>query len=165
MSTGAYRVAIVAGETFGDQLGAALIAALRARCSGISVRGVCGPLMRESGCEPLAAASELSVMGLAEVLVHLPRLLRLRGRLRRQLCAWRPDVFVGIDAPEFNLGLAHNWRRSRPRQRRAVHQHLRQTHDREFTGRSQRLATTLGASTGRRTPRTLGPEQRRRERR
>jgi lipid-A-disaccharide synthase len=106
VSTGAYRVAIVAGETSGDQLGAALISALRARCSGISVRGVCGPLMRASGCEPLAAASELSVMGLAEVLVHLPRLLRLRGRLRRQLCAWRPDVFVGIDAPEFNLGLA-----------------------------------------------------------
>jgi lipid-A-disaccharide synthase len=106
VSTGAYRVAIVAGETSGDQLGAAFIAALRARCPGVQVRGVCGPLMRASGCEPLGAASELSVMGLAEVLAHLPRLLRLRGRLRRQLSAWHPHVFVGIDAPEFNLGLA-----------------------------------------------------------
>ncbi|HEV7431851.1 MAG TPA: lipid-A-disaccharide synthase [Steroidobacteraceae bacterium] len=106
MATGAYRVAIVAGETSGDQLGAALIGALRERCPNLTVRGVCGPLMQALGCEPLASASELSVMGLAEVLAHLPRLLRLRGRLRRELKAWRPDVFVGIDAPEFNLGLA-----------------------------------------------------------
>ena len=106
MATGAYRVAIVAGETSGDQLGAALIGALRERCSDLLVRGVCGPLMQALGCEPLAAASELSVMGLAEVLAHLPRLLRLRRRLRREFSAWRPDVFIGIDAPEFNLGLA-----------------------------------------------------------
>lgn len=106
MATGAYRVAIVAGETSGDQLGAALISALRERCPNLTVRGVCGPLMQALGCEPIAAASELSVMGLAEVLGHLPRLLRLRGRLRREFSAWRPDVFIGIDAPEFNLGLA-----------------------------------------------------------
>jgi lipid-A-disaccharide synthase len=106
VATGAYRVAIVAGETSGDQLGAELISALRSRCPNISLRGVCGPLMQAQGCEPLAAASELSVMGLAEVLGHLPRLLRLRRRLRREFVAWKPDVFVGIDAPEFNLGLA-----------------------------------------------------------
>jgi lipid-A-disaccharide synthase len=106
VATGAYRVAIVAGETSGDQLGAALISALRARRPNLTVRGVCGPLMQAQGCEPLAAASELSVMGLAEVLAHLPRLLRLRRRLRREFSGWRPDVFIGIDAPEFNLGLA-----------------------------------------------------------
>ncbi len=106
MATGAYRVAIVAGETSGDQLGAALIGALRERCPDLKVRGVCGPLMQALGCEPLASASELSVMGLAEVLTHLPRLLRLRRRLRREFSAWRPEVFIGIDAPEFNLGLA-----------------------------------------------------------
>ena len=106
MATGAYRVAIVAGETSGDQLGAPLIAALRERCPNMVVRGVCGPLMQAAGCEPLADASELAVMGLAEVLSHLPRLLRLRRRLRRELSAWRPQVFIGIDAPEFNLGLA-----------------------------------------------------------
>jgi lipid-A-disaccharide synthase len=106
VATGAYRVAIVAGETSGDQLGAALIGALRERCPDLQVRGVCGPLMQALGCEPLASASELAVMGLAEVLSHLPRLLRLRRRLRREFGAWRPDVFVGVDAPEFNLGLA-----------------------------------------------------------
>jgi lipid-A-disaccharide synthase len=106
VATGAYRVAIVAGETSGDQLGAALIAALRERCPELQVRGVCGPLMAALGCEALASANELSVMGLAEVLAHLPRLLGLRRRLRREFSAWRPEVFIGIDAPEFNLGLA-----------------------------------------------------------
>lgn len=100
------RLAVVAGETSGDQLGAALIDALRARCPGIEVRGVCGPLMRSAGCKPLADAHELAVMGLVEVLSHLPRLLRLRRRLRREILDWQPDAFIGIDAPEFNLGLA-----------------------------------------------------------
>jgi lipid-A-disaccharide synthase len=62
--------------------------------------------MQAAGCEALAGSSELAVMGLFEVLHHLPRLLRLRGRLRREMLALRPDVFVGIDAPEFNLNLA-----------------------------------------------------------
>ena len=106
MTTHTLRIAVVAGETSGDQLGAALIGALRARAPGVQVRGVCGPLMRAAGCEPLADAHELALMGLVEVLAHLPRLLRLRRRLRREILAWQPDVFVGIDAPEFNLGLA-----------------------------------------------------------
>jgi lipid-A-disaccharide synthase len=106
VSTRALRIAMVAGETSGDQLGAALLAALRARAPGLQVRGVCGPLMRAAGCEPIADAHELALMGLVEVLTHLPRLLRLRRRLRREFLAWQPDVFIGIDAPEFNLGLA-----------------------------------------------------------
>ena len=106
MTTRALRIGVVAGETSGDQLGAALIGALRARSPGVEIRGVCGPLMRAAGCEPLADAHELAVMGLVEVLSHLPRLLRLRRRLRDEFLAWRPDVFIGIDAPEFNLGLA-----------------------------------------------------------
>lgn len=100
------RVAVVAGETSGDQLGAALIAALAATVPDLEVRGVCGPLMRAAGCVPLAEAHELAVMGLIEPLAHLPRLWRLRRRLRREFMAWRPDVFIGIDAPGFNLGLA-----------------------------------------------------------
>ncbi|HEX9474800.1 MAG TPA: lipid-A-disaccharide synthase [Steroidobacteraceae bacterium] len=100
------RLGVVAGETSGDQLGAALIDSLRARCADIEVRGVCGPLMRAAGCEPLADAHELAVMGLVEVVAHLPRLLRLRWQLRRQFLDWQPDAFIGIDAPEFNLGLA-----------------------------------------------------------
>lgn len=106
MTTRALRIGVVAGETSGDQLGAALIDALRARSPGVEIRGVCGPLMRAAGCEPLADAHELAVMGLVEVISHLPRLLRLRRRLRNDFLAWRPDVFIGIDAPEFNLGLA-----------------------------------------------------------
>jgi lipid-A-disaccharide synthase len=62
--------------------------------------------MQAAGCETLASSSELAVMGLFEVLQHLPRLWRLRRRLRREFLALRPDVFVGIDAPEFNLNLA-----------------------------------------------------------
>ncbi len=106
MTARTLRIAVVAGETSGDQLGAALISALRARSPGVEIRGVCGPLMRAAGCEPLADAHELAVMGLVEVLSHLPRLLRLRSRLRQEILAWKPDVFIGIDAPEFNLGLA-----------------------------------------------------------
>lgn len=106
MVTRPLRIGVVAGETSGDQLGAALIGALRERAPGAEIRGVCGPLMRAAGCEPLADAHELAVMGLVEVVSHLPRLLRLRRRLRKEFLAWRPDVFIGIDAPEFNLGLA-----------------------------------------------------------
>ena len=100
------RVGIVAGEHSGDQLGAALIAALRARLPDVQCFGVAGAKMRAAGCEAWASADALSVMGLAEVLRHLPRLLRLRGALARRFAAARPDVFVGIDSPEFNLQLA-----------------------------------------------------------
>ncbi|MDB6046908.1 MAG: lipid-A-disaccharide synthase [Gammaproteobacteria bacterium] len=100
------RVGIVAGELSGDQLGAALIAALRAQVPGVQCFGVAGPKMIAAGCEPWASADELAVMGLTEVLHHLPRLLRLRSSLVARFRAARPHVFVGIDAPEFNLGLA-----------------------------------------------------------
>jgi len=100
------RVGIVAGEHSGDQLGAALIAALRERTPALHCFGVAGPKMIAQGCEAWAASEELAVMGLTEVLRHAPRLLRLRVALRRRFLATRPDVFVGIDAPEFNLPLA-----------------------------------------------------------
>lgn len=100
------RVGIVAGESSGDQLGAALIRALRAQAPDAQFFGVAGPKMIAAGCEPWAAADELAVMGLTEVLHHLPRLLRLRSSLIARFRAARPHVFVGIDAPEFNLGLA-----------------------------------------------------------
>lgn len=100
------RVGIVAGESSGDQLGAALIAALRERVPDLQCFGVAGPKMIAAGCEAWAGAEELAVMGLTEVLAHLPRLLRLRASLAKRFLSSRPDVFVGIDAPEFNLGLA-----------------------------------------------------------
>lgn len=99
-------IGVVAGEASGDNLGVALIEALRERVPDLQVFGVAGPKMRAAGCEVLADAEELSVMGLTEILRHLPRLFALRRRLRTTLLARRPDVFVGIDSPEFNLGLA-----------------------------------------------------------
>ncbi len=68
--------------------------------------------MRAAGFDAWFDASELAVMGLAEVLRHLPRLLRLRRALRARLLAWQPDVFIGIDAPDFNLGL-ERWLKQR----------------------------------------------------
>lgn len=102
----ALRVAFVAGESSGDTLGAALIEALRARVGHLECFGVAGAKMAAAGCEVWESAEVLSVMGLTEVLPHLPRLLRLRAHLTRRFAAQRPDVFIGIDAPAFNLRLA-----------------------------------------------------------
>jgi len=99
-------IGLVAGESSGDNLGAALIRAIRERAPGTQFVGVAGPAMVAEGCEAWAPAEELAVMGLFEVLHHLPRLIGLRRRLRGRFLAERPDVFVGIDAPEFNLNLA-----------------------------------------------------------
>ena len=99
-------VGLVAGESSGDTLGAALIQALRARVPNVRCFGVAGPKMIAAGCEAWASADELAVMGLAEIVRHLPRLFRLRKSLLERFSAARPDVFVGIDSPEFNLGMA-----------------------------------------------------------
>jgi lipid-A-disaccharide synthase len=104
------RIALVAGEQSGDQLGAGLIRELRARSPGARFMGVAGPRMIAEGCDPWGSSEQLAVMGLIEVLGHLPGLYRLRSSLQRRLLAERPDVFIGIDAPEFNLGLARRLR-------------------------------------------------------
>ena len=100
------RIALVAGEASGDTLGAALIDALRRRFPDVEFGGVAGPRMIAAGCKPWFHSEELGVMGLTEILRHLPRLLRLRAALQRQILEWRPDVFIGVDFKEFNLGLA-----------------------------------------------------------
>lgn len=105
------RIALVAGEASGDTLGAALIEALRRRFPGATFAGVAGPKMKAQGCEAWFESEELAVMGLTEILKHLPRLLRMRAALTDRLLEWRPDVFVGIDSPEFNLGLARKLKR------------------------------------------------------
>lgn len=97
---------MVAGEVSGDNLGAGLIEALRERLPRAQFAGMAGARMKAAGCECWESSDSLAVMGLFEVLAHLPRLLRLRRSLHRRLLDWRPDVFIGIDAPEFNLGLA-----------------------------------------------------------
>lgn len=106
------RIALVAGETSGDGLGGGLIAALRARHPDAEFAGIGGPAMRAAGCDTWFDASELAVMGLAEVLRHLPRLLRLRSAFRQQVLDWQPDVFIGIDAPDFNLPV-EKWLKAR----------------------------------------------------
>lgn len=102
---GTPRIAVVAGEASGDLLGAGLIAQLRQRHPDALFAGVGGAQMRAAGLDAWHDCSELAVMGLAEVLGSLPRLLRMRAGLRRRVLRWAPDVFVGIDAPDFNLGV------------------------------------------------------------
>lgn len=103
MSSRTLRVAIAAGEASGDTLGAGLIEALRSRESDAEFFGIAGPRMIAAGCEPWYRTEELSVMGLAEVLKDLPRLLRLRREFINRLRAGQPDIFIGIDSPDFNL--------------------------------------------------------------
>ncbi len=98
-------IGLVAGELSGDQLGAALIRRIRESRPDVRFAGIAGPQMRAAGCLALAQAEDLSVMGLTEVLVHLPRLLRLRRRVLRYFLEQPPQLFIGIDAPDFNLGL------------------------------------------------------------
>jgi lipid-A-disaccharide synthase len=99
------RVGLVAGETSGDTLGAALITAIRARVPDAQFFGMAGPKMVALGCEAWASSDQLGVMGLVEVLTHLPRLLSLRKNLIQRFIREQPDVVVGIDVPDFNLGL------------------------------------------------------------
>ncbi|KAF1708568.1 lipid-A-disaccharide synthase [Pseudoxanthomonas kalamensis DSM 18571] len=99
------RILLAAGEASGDGLGSGLIRALRERFPDAEFAGIGGDAMRDAGCQTWHDASELSVMGLVEVLRHLPRLLKLRREFRERALAWKPDVFIGIDAPDFNLGV------------------------------------------------------------
>jgi len=104
------RVYLVAGELSGDILGAGLMRALRARHPDVEFRGIGGPRMIREGIDSRFPLETLSVMGLVEVLKHLPGLLRVRRTLKADALAWRPDIMVGIDAPDFNLGLERQLR-------------------------------------------------------
>ena len=106
------RIGLVAGEASGDLLGAGLIRAVRERVPDATFEGVAGPNMIEAGCDAWASAEELAVMGLIEPLAHIPRLLRLRRSLAARWSAAPPDVFVGIDAPDFNFGLEKKLRKA-----------------------------------------------------
>ena len=106
----ALRIGLVAGELSGDQLGSALIHAIRKLHPQAQFEGIAGPGMREAGCLPLAHSERLAVMGLVEVLGRLPGLISLRRQIVRHFRRRPPDVFVGIDAPDFNLSLERSLR-------------------------------------------------------
>ena len=106
------KIGLVAGEASGDLLGAGLIHAIRARIPDASFEGVAGPAMLAAGCERWEDAEALAVFGLVEPLTRIPRLLKLRRSLAERWKVSPPDVFVGIDAPDFNLGLEKTLRKS-----------------------------------------------------
>lgn len=99
------RVVITAGEASGDQLGAGLIQAIRARRPDARFQGIAGPRMQAAGCESFYSMERLSVMGLFEAFGRFAEVIPMRRRLAKRLIADPPDVLVGIDAPDFNLSL------------------------------------------------------------
>ncbi|HMH66385.1 MAG TPA: lipid-A-disaccharide synthase, partial [Pinirhizobacter sp.] len=111
-TTGSPVIAILAGEESGDQLGGDLIAALRRRYPDARFVGIGGSRMQAQGLDSWFDMRELSLFGFAEVIKHLPRLLKLRRALVKRLIELRPDVVVGIDAPDFNLGVEERVRRA-----------------------------------------------------
>jgi len=110
MATSSPLIALIAGEQSGDILGSGLMAALRQRYPGARFIGVGGSLMAEQGLSSFFPMERLSVMGITEVLGRLPELFRLRRQLVDFLLEQRPDVCIGIDAPDFNLPIERRLR-------------------------------------------------------
>ncbi|WP_306256848.1 lipid-A-disaccharide synthase [Pararhizobium sp. IMCC21322] len=110
------RIAIVAGEESGDQLGAELLAALRAQYDGeLEIAGVGGALMRNEGLNSLFPLSDIAVMGFSAVLAQLPKIIRLAYRLIDHIVAFKPDILVIIDSPDFTHPVARRVRRKLPK--------------------------------------------------
>ena len=106
------KIALIAGEASGDMLAAELMSALKQRHPGIAFIGMGGPLMQAHGLRSFHDYSALSLMGLVEILKHLPSLLKLRRQLLAYLLEQKPDIVIGVDAPDFNLGLEKRCKRA-----------------------------------------------------
>jgi len=107
-----FTIGMVAGEASGDMLGAHLMAALRVHLPGARFIGIGGPGMQAEGLDSLFPMERLAVRGYAEVLRHYPGLVWMRRKLRRALLEARPQLFIGVDAPDFNLGLEASLKRA-----------------------------------------------------
>lgn len=99
------KIYLVAGEISGDILGAGLITELKALYPSAEFRGMGGELMKNEGLTSLYPLETLSIMGLLEILKHLPKLIKVRKHLYQDALAWGADLMIGIDSPDFNLGL------------------------------------------------------------
>jgi lipid-A-disaccharide synthase len=105
MDPAAPRVAMVAGEASGDLLAGLLLSGMRARWPAMQAYGIGGPRMAEQGFEAWWPHDKLAVRGYVEVLSHYREISGIRGQLAERLLADKPDVFIGVDAPDFNLDL------------------------------------------------------------
>jgi lipid-A-disaccharide synthase len=99
------RLAMVAGETSGDLLSALLLDGFKLRWPGLTAEGIGGPRMHASGFKTLWPSDKLAVLGYVDVLSHYREIASIRSKLKAHLLAQRPDVFIGVDAPDFNLDL------------------------------------------------------------
>lgn len=113
MTDMASRIAMVAGEASGDLLGAHLLAALRSRLPGLAAEGIGGPRMQAEGFETLFPMETLSVRGYAEVVRHYRKIMGVRRSLLERFLERRPDLFIGVDASDFNLELERRLRENR----------------------------------------------------
>lgn len=106
------KIGIVTGELSGDLLGASLINALREHYPDLTVSGIGGPALIAAGCQSLYDIESLSLMGIVEPLLHIAELLQIRRGLYQHFLKERPDIFIGIDSPDFNLGLEFKLRQA-----------------------------------------------------
>jgi len=106
------KVGIVAGEKSGDYLGSELIKTIKARYPQAEFVGLCGPQMMQQGATTLAEMDKISIMGFEGLLSSLREIVQIRRTIRNHMLAWRPDVFIGIDVPDFNLALERKLKES-----------------------------------------------------